>query len=82
MPKVDGKGSRDWEVGLHMQWVSELTCVVGLSLENLQPQEYIRVALVALCYFISRDRSHLTDTHIIIIIIIIIIILFGSCLIV
>ena len=29
----------DWEVGLHMQWVSELTCVVGLSLENLQPQD-------------------------------------------
>lgn len=25
-----GKRLSDWEVGLHMQWVSELTCVVGL----------------------------------------------------
>ena len=30
VPTVEGKGSSDWEVALHMQSMSELTCVVGL----------------------------------------------------
>ena len=36
VPTMEGEGFRIGEVALHMQSMSELTCVVGLPLKNLQ----------------------------------------------
>lgn len=68
-----GKRLSDWEVGLHMQWVSELTCVVGLrsrscSLKMKDTTGRNRATeyeYIARCSYISRSRCHLTDLFII-----------------